>query len=122
MLCHTRLSSIQKMINKKKTRSHDLRDSYHTYRDHSVSVSNMGKTYRCKYCMRTFPSAQGQRSHLAQVKKCGKRWQADLHAMQIHGPNLFRSCSDDNNERAEIGKGTPTDSNLLITHFPRAAS
>jgi hypothetical protein len=53
------------------------------------------------------------------VKKCGKRWQADLHAMRNHCPNLSRS--DDNNERTEIGEGTPTDSELLINPFSQSS-
>jgi hypothetical protein len=118
----TRLSPVNKKTINKKKRDHVTyaTDTAPTETTVYQYHSNMGKTIRCKYCMRTFPSAQGRRSHLAQVKKCGKRWHADLDAMRFHRLNLFRSRSNDNNERAEIGKGTPTDSDLLINPFSQS--
>ena len=41
----------------------------------------MAKVFRCKYCKCTFPSMQGQHSHLSQAKKCHKMWEADLDTM-----------------------------------------
>jgi hypothetical protein len=62
----------------------------------------MAKTYRCKYCTRLFPSLQGQRSHLAQAKKCHERWQGDLDTGHILPQGLFEGRSNDNNQIAGI--------------------
>ena len=51
----------------------------------------MARTYRCKYCACLFPSMQGQRSHLAQAKKCHMRWWADLNIIRI--PSRHRDLS-----------------------------
>src|SRR6267154_4630881 len=59
-------------------------------------LQRMTKLFRCKYCTRTFPSMQGQRSHVAQARKCHERWQADLDTMLILPPNLFEGRSGDN--------------------------
>jgi hypothetical protein len=68
---------------------------------------------------------QGHRSHLAQAKKCHKRWQADLNTMCIPIPpqNLLDSHSEDDNETAETGErlGTNRDSSVdwnVDTRFP----
>jgi hypothetical protein len=51
---------------------------------------------------------QGQRSHLAQAKKCHERWRADLDNMRII-PNLFEGSDQDDNQTAGIGGCPATD-------------
>lgn len=47
---------------------------------------------------------QGQRSHLAQARKCHAKWQADLETSIRRPQNLFEGYSNDDNLTAEIGK------------------
>jgi hypothetical protein len=55
---------------------------------------------------------QGQRSHLAQAKKCHKRWQADLNTTHILPQNLSEGHSKDNDQTAGIGERPATDRDL----------
>ena len=64
-------------------------------RDRQIYHSDMAKIFRCKYCGRTFPSMQGQRSHLAQAKKCHNKWQADLDTLQIASQNNARRANNE---------------------------
>jgi len=68
----------------------------------------MVKTYQCKYCAHLFLSIQGQRSHLAQAKRCHERWQADLDTVHIPPQDLFEGCSDDDHTPG-IGEQPATD-------------
>lgn len=58
---------------------------------------------------------QGQRSHLAQAKKCHERWQVDLDTMRIlpQPENLFEDGSNDDNHWQTAGIGErPVTSNV----------
>jgi hypothetical protein len=56
---------------------------------------------------------QGQRSHLAQAKKCHERWQEDLNIMRVQTQNLSENHSNDVNHSVGIGgcRATVSDSN-----------
>lgn len=51
---------------------------------------------------------QGQRSHLTQAKKCHKKWQADLNALQIPPDNSFEGSNDADDQPAELGEHLAT--------------
>ena len=72
----------------------------------------MAKVFQCKYCKCTFPSMQGQHSHLAQAKKCHKMWEADLDTIHTSLPQNFNGCGEDNNQSTEIGKQSPVTDRL----------
>ena len=65
---------------------------------------------------------QGQRSHLAQAKKCHQRWQVDLDTVCIlpRAPSLFKGDSNDDNETAGIGEypATETQARTDKPNFP----
>ncbi len=78
---------------------------YQTYSPiETTCCSNMVKLFRCNYCTHVFPSMQGWRSHLAQVKKCRQKWVADLDKMCFHPQNLFKGRSNDDNQTAGMGE------------------
>jgi len=47
---------------------------------------------------------QGQRSHLAQAKKCHERWQGDLDAVRNLPQGLFEGRSNDDDQTARMGE------------------
>jgi hypothetical protein len=61
--------------------------------------------------MRTFPSIQGQRSHLAQAKRCHEKWRADLDTLHI-------PSHDDNDQTAGIGEHPAMDWNADAPYIP----
>ena len=87
-------------------------------KDYILSV--MVNTHRCKYCARAFPSMQGQRSHLAQAKKCHERWQADLEKMVIPSHNTLKGHSPRDNDDWPVGIGQDSATNDVLrnANFP----
>jgi hypothetical protein len=67
---------------------------------------------------------QGQLSHLAQAKKCHKKWQAYLDALQIPSNNLFKGSNNADNQPAGLGEHLAIDKVLNVDwdtdapHFP----
>jgi hypothetical protein len=85
-------------------------DTELTQQTHHSAKTVMANTHRCTYCGKTFGSLQGKCSHLAQSKKCQKKWHADLDTtFDIPSHDLLKGCSpsgDNDQPTGMIGENT----------------